>query len=127
MRLLRLPEKGKRYQSGPTYWKTNFSLSSRKENLSPQEQFALRAEQRLETAPGNCTAMLSQIREELNTPTDNEQLLRLKRMSKSPHSISSANYYLWEFKILPKTLTSWAQRDKSLQEKVTFTDTKKIA
>ena len=34
---------------------------------------------------GNCTAMLSQIREELNTPTDNEQLLRLKRMSKSPH------------------------------------------
>ena len=50
------------------------------------KSFALRAEQRLETAPGNCTAMLSQIREELNTPTDNEQLLRLKRMSKSPHS-----------------------------------------
>ena len=48
--------------------------------------FALRAEQRLEIAPGNCTAMLSQTREELNTPTDNEQLLRLKRMSKSPHS-----------------------------------------
>ena len=46
----------------------------------------LSAEQRLETALGNCTAMLSQIREELNTPTDNEQLLRLKRMSKSPHS-----------------------------------------
>ena len=85
MRLLRLPEKGKRYQSGPTYWKTNFSLSSRKENLSPQEQFAPRAEQRLEIAQGNCTAMLSQIREELNTPTDNEQLLRLKRMSKPPH------------------------------------------
>ena len=63
MRLLRLPEKGKRYQSGPTYWKTNFSLSSRKENLSPQE-FSLCAEQRLETAPGNCTAMLLQIREE---------------------------------------------------------------
>ena len=86
MRLLRLPEKGKRYQSGPTYRKTNFSLSSRKENLSPREQFALRAAQRLEIAPGNCTAMLSQIREELNTPTDNEQLLPLKRMSKSPHS-----------------------------------------
>ena len=86
MRLLRLPQKGKRYQSGPTYWKTNFSLSSRKENFSPQEQFALPAEQRLEIAQGNCTAMLSQIREELNTPTDNEQLLRLKRMSKSPHS-----------------------------------------
>ena len=56
------------------------------ENLSPQEQFAPRAEQRLEIAQRNCTAMLSQIREELNTPTDNEQLLRLKRMSKSPHS-----------------------------------------
>ena len=38
------------------------------------------------TTVRNCTAMLSQIREELNTPTDNEQLLRLKRMSKSPHS-----------------------------------------
>ena len=85
MCLLRLPEKEKRYQSGPTYKKTKSSLSSRKENLSPQE-FSPRAEQRLETAPGNCTAMLSQIREELNTPTDNEQLLRLKRMSKSPHS-----------------------------------------
>ena len=131
MRLLRLPEKGKRYQSGPTYWKTNFSLSSRKENLSPQEQFALRAEQRLETAPGNCTAMLSQIREELNTPTDNEKFLRLKRMSKSPHSNSHlgdfVNHYLFEFKILLKALTSWAQRDKTLQEKVTYTDTKKIA
>ena len=51
-----------------------------------KSSFALRAGQRLETAPGNCTAMLSQIREELNTLTDNEQLLRLKRMSKSPHS-----------------------------------------
>ena len=30
-------------------------------------------------------------------------------------------------KILPKTLTSWAQREKTLQEKVTFTDSKKIA
>ena len=37
-------------------------------------------------SPGNYTAMLSKIREELNTATDNEQLLRLKRMSKSPHS-----------------------------------------
>ena len=76
MCLLRLPEKGKRYQSGPTYWKTNFSFSSRKENLSPQEQFALRAEQRL--APGNYMAMLSKIREELNTITDNEQLFDWK-------------------------------------------------
>ena len=102
MRLLRLPEKGKRYQSGPTYWKTNFSLSSRKENLSPQEQFALRAEQRLEIAQGNCTAMLSQIREELNTPTDNEQLLRLKRMSKSPHSLSPVS--LSVFSLIPDLL-----------------------
>ena len=30
--------------------------------------------------------MLSQIREKLNTPTDNEQLLRLKKLSRSPHS-----------------------------------------
>ena len=56
------------------------------EKWAQKFQFALRAEQRLEIALGNCTAMLSQIREELNTPTDNEQLLRLKRMSKSPHS-----------------------------------------
>ena len=34
----------------------------------------------------NWAAMLSQIREKLNTPTDNEQLLRLKKLSKSPHS-----------------------------------------
>ena len=132
MCLLRLPEKEKRYQSGPTYWKTNFSLSSRKENLSPQEQFALRAEQRLEIAPGNCTAMLSQIREELNTPTDNEQLLRLKRMSKSPHSnplLRGLAMYITvrKLNILLKMLTSWAQRDKTLEEKATFIDTKKIA
>ena len=50
-----------------------------------RDRFALRAEQRVEIAQGNCTAMLSQIREELNTPTDNEQLLWLKRMSKFPH------------------------------------------
>ena len=132
MCLLRLPEKEKRYQSGPTYWKTNFSLSSRKENLSPQEQFALRAEQRLEIAQGNCTAMLSQIREELNTPTDNEQLLRLKRMSKSPHSnplLRGLAMYITvrKLNILLKMLTSWAQRDKTLEEKATFIDTKKIA
>ena len=129
MCLLRLPEKEKRYQSWPTYWKTNFSLSSRKENLSPQEQFALRAEQRLEIAQGNCTAMLSQIREELNTPTDNEQLLRLKRMSKSPHSnplLRDLAFLLSireNLSILLKTVTSWAQRDKTLQEKVTSMDT----
>ena len=34
----------------------------------------------------NCIATFSQIREKLNMPTDNEQLSRLKRMSKSPYS-----------------------------------------
>ena len=34
----------------------------------------------------NWAAMLSQIREKLNMPTDNEQLFRLKGMAKSPHS-----------------------------------------
>ena len=34
----------------------------------------------------NWAAVLSQIREKLNTPTDNEQLFRLKRMGESPHS-----------------------------------------
>ena len=79
--------------------KTNFSLSSRKENLSPQEVCPPCG-----TKVRNCSAMLSQIREKLNTPTDNEQLLRLKRMSKSPHSnpllswFGSVNHYPWEFK-----------------------------
>ena len=86
MRLLRLPEKGKRYQMDRPTEKRTFCCPR------GRRIFALRAEQRLETAPGNCTAMLSQIREELNTPTDNEQLLRLKRMSKSPHS--KPRYYL---------------------------------
>ena len=39
----------------------------------------------LETAV-RCFRVLSQFREKLNTPTDNEQLLQLKRMSKSPPS-----------------------------------------
>ena len=73
--------------------------------------------------------MLSQIREELNTPTDNEQLLRLKRMSKSPHSnplLRDLAFLLSireNLSILLKTVTSWAQRDKTLQEKVTSMDT----
>ena len=57
MCLLRLPEKEKRYQSWPTYWKTNFPLSSRKENLSPQE-FALRAEQRFRETALRCFGKL---------------------------------------------------------------------
>ena len=43
------------------------------EGESFSQEFALRAEQRLETAPGNCAAMLSQIREELNTPTEKSE------------------------------------------------------
>ena len=72
----------------------------------------------------NWAAMLSQIREKLNTPTDNEQLLtlfRLKRMGKSPHS-NPLHFVIWLCKstyinhlnILLKTLTSWAQPDKTL-------------
>ena len=52
--------------------------------LSPQE-FALRKEQSVETALQY--AFPNQTKTE-GTPTDNEQLLRLKRMSKSPHSKS---------------------------------------
>ena len=47
---------------------------------------ATKSEEERMFSQANCTAMLSQIREGLNTPTDNEQLSRLKRMSKSPHS-----------------------------------------
>ena len=115
--LLRLPEKEKRYQSWPTYWKTNFSLSSRKENVSSQN-FALRAKQRLETAL-RCFRVLSQIREKLNTPTYNEQLLQLKL---NP-LITIHFFVIWLCKsqsarksIQPKALTSWAQRDKTLQK-----------
>ena len=58
--------------------------------LEEEESFSTRfcspSGTKVTNCPVNCTAMLSQIREELNTPTDNEQLLRLKRMSKSPHS-----------------------------------------
>ena len=50
------------------------------------ESFSARVCSPCGTKVRNCAAMLSQIREKLNTPTENEQLLRLKRMSKSPHS-----------------------------------------
>ena len=126
--LLRLPESKKRYQSWPTYWKTDFSLSSRKENLFPQN-FALRTKQGLETAL-RCFRVLSQIREKLNTPTYNEQLSQLKLNPLIPIHF----FVIWLCKsqsarksILPKTLTSWAQREKTLQENVTFTEIKKIA
>ena len=54
--------------------------------LEEGESFSTRVCSPCGTKVRNCAAMLSQIREKLNTPTDNEQLLRLKRMSKSPHS-----------------------------------------
>ena len=44
------------------------------------ESFSSRVCSSCETKVRNCAAMLSQIREKLNTPTDNDQLLRLKRM-----------------------------------------------
>ena len=54
--------------------------------LEEGESFSTRicspAEQRLKTGL-RCSPKL---REKLNTPTDNEQLSRLKRMGKSPHS-----------------------------------------
>ena len=113
------PEKEKRYQSGPTYWKTNFSLSSRKENLSPQE-FALRAEQRLETAlrcfpklEKNWTRQLT-----MNNYFDWKEWVN--------PLIHIHFFVIWLCKSLSvRTLTSWAQRDKTLHEKVTFMDTKK--
>ena len=54
--------------------------------LEEGESFSTRVCSPCRTKVRNCAAMLSQIREKLNTPTDNEQLLRLQRMSKSPHS-----------------------------------------
>ena len=100
--------------------------------LEEGESFSTRVCSPCGTKVRNYTAMLSQIREQLNTPTDDEQLLRLKRMSKYSHSnpllsdlAICENLKSWYKPV--KALTSWAQHDKTLQEKVTFTDTKKIA
>ena len=54
--------------------------------LEEAESLSTRVCSPCETKVRNWAAMLSQIREKLNTPTDNEQLFRLKRMGKSPHS-----------------------------------------
>ena len=68
------------------------------------ESFSTRVCSPCGTKVRNCAAMLSQIREKLNTPTDNEQLFRLKRMGKIPSFQStsswfgSVNHYPWEFK-----------------------------
>ena len=67
------------------------------------ESFSTRVCSPCETKVRNWAAMLSQIREKLNTPTDNEQLFRLKRMGKIPSIQStsswfgSVNHYPWEF------------------------------
>ena len=55
--------------------------------LEEGESFSTRVCSQCWTKVRNCAAMLSQIIEKLNTPTDNEQLLRLKGMGKSLRSI----------------------------------------
>ena len=115
----------KRYQSWPTYWKRTFRC--------PRGRRILHSSTRVcspwWTKVKNCAAMLSKIREKLNPPTDNEQLLRLKRMSKSPNSNPllrdlAMHISVRKLNILLIMLMSWAQRDKTLEEKVTFIDTK---
>ena len=54
--------------------------------LEEGESFSTRVCSPCGTKVRNWAAMLSQIREKLNTPTDNEQLFRLKRIGKSPHT-----------------------------------------
>ena len=54
--------------------------------LEEGESFSTRVCSPCGTKVRNCAAMLSQIREKLNTPTDNEQLLRLRGMGKSLRS-----------------------------------------
>ena len=54
--------------------------------LEKGESFSTRVCSPCGTKVRNCAAMLSQIREKLNTPTDNEQLLRLRGMGKSLRS-----------------------------------------
>ena len=92
------PRRGRKpKEPGGISWENVFVARTRKEETLPKwadllknELFVVLEEGEsfspCETKVRNCTAMLSQIREKLNTPTDNEQLLQLKRMSKSPHS-----------------------------------------
>ena len=54
--------------------------------LEEGDSFSTRVCSSCGTKVRNWAAMLSQIREKLNTPTDNEQLFRLKRIGKFPHS-----------------------------------------
>ena len=92
------------FKSGWISWKNMFVAPTRKGEklrkladllktelfvvVEEGESFTSRVCSSCGTKVRNCAAMLSQIREKLNTPTDNDQLLRLKRMSKSPVRIS---------------------------------------
>ena len=63
----------------------------------------------------------------LELPNRNIRILQKRWLQfHSIHSsrFESENHSPWEFNILLKTPTSWAQRDKTLQETVTFTRTK---
>ena len=90
------------FMSGWISWENVFFAATRKGETLPKlaellknelfivleegESFFTRVCSLCGTKVRNCIAMFSQIREKLNMPTDNEQLSRLKRMSKSPYS-----------------------------------------
>ena len=90
------------FMSGWISWENVFVAATRKGETLPKlaellknelfivleegESFFTRVCSLCGTKVRNCIAMFSQIREKLNMPTDNEQLSRLKRMSKSPYS-----------------------------------------
>ena len=90
------------FMSGWISWENVFVAATRKAETLPKlaellkndlfvvleegESFFTRVCSLCGTKVRNCIATFSQIREKLNMPTDNEQLSRLKRMSKSPYS-----------------------------------------
>ena len=90
------------FMSGWIRWENVFVAATRKGETLPKladllknklfvvleegESFFMRVCSLCGTKVRNCIAMVSQIREKLNMPTDNVQLSRLKRMSKSPYS-----------------------------------------
>ena len=90
------------FMSGWISWENVFVAATRKGKTLPKladllknklfvvleegESFFMRVCSLCGTKVRNCIVMVSQIREKLNMPTDNEQLSRLKRMSKSPYS-----------------------------------------
>ena len=90
------------FMSGLISWENVFVAATRKGETLPKlaellknelfvvleegESFFTRVCSLCGTKVRNCIATFSQIREKLNMPTDNEQLSRLKRMSKSPYS-----------------------------------------